>query len=189
MFCHNCGKDCGEFKFCPYCGVQVQQTQENGLKCEFCDSIIKIAPDSGVCPNCGGFLTEQEVVKESTLKNLKFPEPPIGTYDDALGFVKIQKDSVVFYRRYFPKDKACVEVPFSDIYAAYHLPAGFLRLGVICIRQWENRHIPPDRDYTTDNTLVCFGEQEEEKFMPVYLFLKECSDIVNKAREMQDRST
>lgn len=24
MFCPNCGKDCGEFKFCPECGTQVR---------------------------------------------------------------------------------------------------------------------------------------------------------------------
>ena len=151
------------------------------MKCEYCDSIIRVIPDNGICPNCRAVLTDADAAKEKIIKNLKFPDPPIGTYNDAMGFLKIQKDSVVFYRRYFPVDKACVEIPFSDIYAAYHLPAGFLRLGVICIRQRENRHVPPSRDYTADNTLVCFGALEEEKFMPVYSFLKECAAIVNKA--------
>ena len=29
MFCPNCGKDCGEFKFCPECGTQVRLAESN----------------------------------------------------------------------------------------------------------------------------------------------------------------
>lgn len=32
MFCPNCGRDCGEFKFCPDCGTQVNFLESNNTE-------------------------------------------------------------------------------------------------------------------------------------------------------------
>ena len=34
MFCPNCGKDCGEFKFCPECGTQLCLTESKTVERE-----------------------------------------------------------------------------------------------------------------------------------------------------------
>lgn len=30
-----------------------------GMKCEYCDSLLRVAPDNGVCPNCGAVLPQE----------------------------------------------------------------------------------------------------------------------------------
>ena len=46
MFCPNCGRDCGDARFCSDCGTQVQQgssnqssAQENRIRCPWCSSL------------------------------------------------------------------------------------------------------------------------------------------------------
>ena len=46
MFCPNCGRDCGDARFCSACGTQVQQgssnqssAQENRIRCPWCSSL------------------------------------------------------------------------------------------------------------------------------------------------------
>jgi hypothetical protein len=160
------------------------------VKCEYCDSVIKTVPDNGICPNCGGVLPEQTTCKEKRRHNLKFPEPPIGTYEDVGGFLKIEKDSVTFYRRRsYSHEESCITIPFNEIYAAHHLPASFFLRGVICVRRWEDRYSPPSRRrLLSDKTLVFFNPEDEHKFIPPYQFLKKCAEIVNQESTANDHA-
>ena len=155
--------------------------------CPYCDSLIRNLPDNRTCPQCGaalgGCIGEKPVLK----KDLVFPEPPVGVYKDVGGYIAVEKDSITFYRHRWPfTRKTYRTIPFHEIYAVSYIAPTTVMCGAVCVRQWQDRHIPlPTNDFSTDETSVYFAGHKAKAFMPVYHFLKQCADIVNVSSNIQ----
>ena len=145
--------------------------------CPYCDSRIGVLPDNRSCPHCGAPLSAEKQNKPI------FPEPPIGVYKDAAGYLEIGKDTVTFFRKPFFRGYKRT-IPFEEIYAVSYNPGADFCAGYLCVRQWQDRHLPmPTRvqDVVTDATGVYFKKSQNEKFYIVYTFLKQCADIADCA--------
>lgn len=143
--------------------------------CPYCDSRISVLPDDRVCPHCGGPLGS------AGGRKLQFPEPPLGIYRDAAGYVEIGRDGVTFYRKHFFRAYKRT-VPYSEIYAVAYKPGKRFDAGFLCVRPWQDRHLPmPTRtqEVVWDATAVYFKEPKNEQYHAVYMFLRLCADIAN----------
>ena len=155
MFCPNCGKDCGEFKFCPECGTQLEAIR-NGV------TVGK--------------------------KELKFPPPPIGKYKSADGeWVEITRDAISFYKKkYFGLIYSSTKteaIPFTEIYRVSIVPPKGIKAGILCVRGGMNKYQALATEMTVardDSTSVYFNSPRYNTFWRIYLFLKQCADIVNE---------
>lgn len=142
------------------------------MKCPYCDSLVDPVPDNGACPHCGGVWDEP-----------KFPDPPIGKYKDAAGYIEIGEKSVTFCRKHFFKAHKKT-VPYSEIYAVAYQPGKPFAAGYLCIRQWQDRHLPMPaevQDVIWDPTGVYFAQHRNAQFHKVYTFLRQCADIACRA--------
>lgn len=140
--------------------------------CLYCNSRVSPVPDNGVCPHCGCVLDKP-----------KFPDPPIGKYKDAAGYVEIGEKNVTFCRKHFFKAHKKA-VPYSEIYAVAYQPGKPFESGYLCIRQWQDRHLPMPaevQDVIWDPTGVYFAQHRNAQFHKVYIFLRQCADIACRA--------
>ena len=160
------------------------------MKCQYCDSIIKNVPDNGVCPNCGGAFGG---AKRRNSIELVFPEPPVGVYKDAAGYLEIAQDSVTFYRNQWPAEQNIRQtIAFRDIYAVSYVAARPFMAGSLCVRQWKDRNVSlvSGADAVMDETAVYFKKEKNQMFYEIYLFLKECTKIAKAAENgTQDTKT
>ena len=162
--------------------------------CPYCDSLIRELPNNRICPQCGAplaasFVEEQKnqncahtaKENESTPK-ICFPEPPVGVYKDAAGYLELTEDSMVFLRRHFIKEHKRI-IPYSDIYAVTYESGATLNCGFLCVREWKDRNIPlvkSSTDAVYDETSVYFGKAKNRMFHNVYEFLKQCAELCGK---------
>lgn len=149
------------------------------MKCEYCDSLIKNVPENGICPNCGGALGIED--RHST--ELRFPDPPVGIYVDPAGdYIEIS-DTYIKTFKDIPLGKDVVtEIPFDTIYSVKFEPGAYFKMGFLCVRRLDDIEIPMPVKHSQaikDNTTIVLSSTNNEKFYPVYLFLKKCADIVN----------
>ena len=137
MFCPNCGKDCGDAKFCSECGRDLRSTTE----------LATIEPE--------------------------FPEPPIGRYESAIGYVEFGPETVTVHKKVLFQT---IErrILYSEIYNAAYKKAVGLGLGYLAIREKKDSHIPlpTSMEAAGDETTLSFGSGESDKFYELYLFLK-----------------
>lgn len=156
------------------------------MRCPYCNSLRSEMFNISVCPHCGAVLPSySEMLEQRRInsRNLVFPEPPIGVYKDAAGYLKIGKDSVTFFRKHFVKGHKR-EIPFNEIYAVSYESGKSFRPGFLCVREWKDRNLSLTLDPTvvaTDETSVYFLQTENGKFRCAYEFLKQCAEIVNAA--------
>ena len=146
------------------------------MKCDYCGSIFQKLPEEGVCPNCGGIFPTAEERKAK----LKFPDPPLGIYKDAAGYLEVGPESVTFYRKQFIKAYKRT-IPYDQIVTVGFQPGKPWDSGHLCVREWQARNVPvlTDPSKIWDKTTVYFRESYNEDFRKVYLFLKQCAEMVN----------
>ena len=192
MFCPNCGQDCGDARFCSGCGTQLQQAvaQDSkktawsvGTPCPYCGGV---GLNGNCCAFCGVQLISEDTADQKAKKELKFPEPPIGIYKDAAGYIEIGDHSVTFLRNLWPlAPKSKLTIPFDEIYAVSYAKGVTLNSGFLCVRSWQDRYIPlcdNSTDAVLDKTSVYFRKTKNEEFYRLFVFLKECENI-NKAED------
>jgi len=154
--------------------------------CPYCDSLIRELPDNRTCPQCGAPLGSCIEGMRKPKKKLVFPEAPVGVYKDAAGYLKIEKDSITFYRNQWPAVSAKMRtIPLDEIVAVSFGKARPFCAGFLCVREWQDRHFPlatKSREIVFDETSVYFRPKDNEKFLKVYQFLRSCADVVNASR-------
>ena len=167
------------------------------MQCPYCDSIIRELPDNRTCPQCGAALAayckaehidEQNIRCEAANKpaiSISFPDPPVGKYKDAAGYLEVGEGSITFYRKHFARANART-IRFEDIFAVSYKPGVTLNSGFLCVREWKDRNIPlvqSSADAVFDETSVYFAKSKNEMFQQVYAFLKQCEEMVHSAKE------
>ena len=155
--------------------------------CPYCDRVLADAQELSNCPHCGGNLPacqDPEELHRTVAKTLTFPNPPIGKYQDADGYLEIGTDSVTFLRKPFLKEHKRV-VFFRDLFAVSYSGGNAVGLGFLCVREWKDRHIPlisKDSDAALDETSFLFKVDPNNDFMDrAYTFLNRCCKIIHDA--------
>lgn len=159
--------------------------------CPYCDRVLADAQELSNCPHCGGNLPacqDPEELRRTVAKTLTFPNPPIGKYQDADGYLEIGTDSLtIFSRPYLKSYKRTI--PFYDLYAVSYKDGRPFCSGFLCIREWKDRHLPlmtNSFDAVSDETSLYFRHEKNMVFRKVYDFLNQCVQIIrNAAPEVQ----
>ena len=145
--------------------------------CPYCDSLLKEAPESGTCPNCGGALARKG---ELDRQSKTFPDPPIGIYADGLNYIQIEETYVKLFTEMVLSEDWNHKIPYTDIDAVSYTPAVGICKGYLTIRDRENRLKPMPKSFWrtfTDKTTIWFEKNNNEKFYNIYTFLKKCAEI------------
>lgn len=101
MFCSKCGKDCGEFRFCPHCGTQVSQAEEApaswsvGMACPHCGG-VELEGDK--CAFCGAVLKMEQIKSAENEDSFEMPFSWVRTYNY---HVQLAKETMVITRERF----------------------------------------------------------------------------------------
>lgn len=167
MFCVKCGKDVGEFRFCPHCGTQVPEVEAAawsvGVACPHCGGTQL---EGGSCAFCGAQLVvadEGEGSESLPLKTYKFPGGPwITLGDDRLALGGNDRRKVHL-------------IPYQDVRNVLLVRARKNKLGYLMVR-WKHDGFGPlpvkRLDYYIHPTSVLFGEDQNEEAYRVFLYLK-----------------
>ena len=165
------------------------------MVCPYCDSVIRDLPDNHICPHCGASLAlyskieckgQQKSQLQSTsrrVRGITFPNPPVGRYKDAAGYLEVGEDGITFYRKQFIRESKRT-IRFGDIYAVSYKPGVTLNSGFLCVREWKDRNIPlvhASSDAVFDETSVYFVKSKNGIFEQIYMFLKQCEELVHSA--------
>ena len=150
--------------------------------CPYCDRVLADAQELSNCPHCGGNLPacqDPEELRRTVAKTLTFPDPPIGKYKDADGYLEIGADSLTIFSKPFFKGYTRT-IQFHKIYAVSFEEGNAIRGGFLCIREWKDRYTPLKTnvlDAASDETSLCFRQEWNKAYRTVYLFLKKVADI------------
>lgn len=137
MFCPNCGKDCGDAKFCSECGQDLRSANEVA------------AMDS------------------------KIPEPPVGRYESAIGYVEFGPETITVHKKVLFQTVER-KILYSEIFNVAYKKATGLGLGYLAIREKKDSSIPlpTSMEAAGDETTLSFGSGESNTFYGLYLYLK-----------------
>ncbi len=152
------------------------------MKCKYCDSWFAELPEDKSCPNCGASLPTVQQIEAQMI----FPEPPVGAYKTytKVGHIEIDAKGITLYRNVMFERKTVNTIPFHRISGVSFCKATGPIRGFLCVREWDRRNYPligKTWDAVRDETSVLFEITANEQIESIYLFLKECAEIVNKA--------
>lgn len=156
------------------------------MQCPYCDSILKVMPDSGTCPRCGGSLADCIQKKKTQRQELVFPEPPIGIYRFSDGYLQIAENSVKISKKIVHHGKVNNIIPYKEIVQVSYAPGKTLRPGFLSIRTEQDKYVPDPNtilDEIEDKGVASVHKSNNDTFYRIYLFLKECADIANAAKQ------
>ena len=191
MFCPDCGRECKEANFCLDCGRALPIPE---VKKIFCPDCGRNCEGFAFCPDCGRQLHLPR--EKSPCKKTVLPKPPVGVYRERHNYILLDKQSLKIHRTISDYDdslffnyKRPVErvIKYDEIIGAYFIePKGF-RLGRLIVRDKKDQYnpLPPPkaryRELLYDGRVVLFSRVNSRMFYNVYLYLKQCADIVNAA--------
>ena len=149
------------------------------MKCEYCDSYLAAIPANGVCPNCGGVVTEQNL-----------PKPPFPLLKVPGGFLEMGQDAVRLYMRFVWKVVIIndVSIPYNQIYDVSYIPAAKWHKGILCVRSWQQRHVPLPRsfgEHKIRDSSIYFEMKDSSYAGHAYTFLKQWADLNRKSKMKQ----
>ena len=191
MFCHNCGKDCGDFKFCPHCGTQVK-IDEAKTAVEAVWAVGKPCPQcggtevsNGRCAFCGVQLFEVER-QEQKIIEIELPKPPIGIYRIADDYMQLGDYGFRIFKKFLNNEVTDFSMAYRDIADVKFEYGKTLNPGFLSIKSKQNRHIPFPATFTSkmyDKSTFFVHKRNNDEFYRLYLYFKQCADIINAAEE------
>lgn len=168
MFCTNCGKDCGDSKFCSNCGTRIQNME---------DKEVKQAAITGViCPHCGGMefkdgccafcgvrLTSTQR-QDSPMENVS-ANIPCGKYDGFVSSLTLYERECVICNRVGLFKQYKTRIPYNKLTTVAYVrkKSGF---GFLLLR-WEgnqNMPIPDISEWGKDPTTVSASNEGRTLF-------------------------
>ena len=138
------------------------------MKCEYCESEIRIVPDNGVCPHCGAALQMEK-------QKLQFPESVIGVYYTAWQRCEIGPNHIRIVRKVF--EKSDYRISLDDIRAVSFVPGTGFHSGFLCVRTKSNMEKPmpmsTGQAQEDETTFVYATPNNMKKMYQVFVFLQE----------------
>ena len=147
----------------------------------FCPNCGKDCGEFKFCPDCGTKLSGNS---GKTSKKLVFPEPPIGVYRFGDDYIQFGEYGIKICKKDLTYGTLIWSVPYEKIAVVTYTEEKNLLAGYICIRSKLNKHVPSPIKYleaVSDKGCVIVPKRKKEIFYRLYLFLKECADIVKAA--------
>ena len=182
MFCHNCGKDCGDFKFCPHCGTQVKIDEAQ-------TAVEAVWAVGKPCPQCGGteisngrcaFCGVQLVVESPKHHGLDLEEVsseiPCGTYDGVTSSLTLYEQACVVRTTILFFKKYETQIRYDQITAVTYVRSMFssFSTGHLLFRWAGNKNvpIPANNNFAADATTVSTSTGIDTLFYHIYYMLK-----------------
>ncbi len=189
MFCPNCGKDCGNGKFCAECGTQVQQSAKTDAQ----QTEWKVGM---ACPHCGGtklegiycaFCGSQLILEEYSAQTIDSNdyEGQLFEMNDSYtipkrkfkgygSYIKLDEDAFVVHNQVaFGKQ---IRIPYNQITEVLYVRPtnGLIFNGFLFVRWSENRNTPMPTGCARrcDKCSVIFGFLDDLIFYHIYCLLK-----------------
>lgn len=150
--------------------------------CPYCDSLIRTLPDSRTCPQCGAPLGSCIEETRKPKQKLVFPDPPIGIYRCGDVYMQFGENSVRIRKEYPNPMKTDRVIPFHEIVAVKYTAGESFKPGMLSIRDKGNMYVPfPSsfKESMKDSGTVVVHKRDNDEYYRIYLFLKQCADIVN----------
>ena len=186
MFCPNCGKDCGDGKFCAECGTKLQQsartdTQQTqwkvGMACPHCGG-TKL--EGNCCAFCGAQLMLDEKKEENADVSYCIPVGKYGGGISGGGQIEFAKNLFIvrtygFFKTYESR------IPYSQLTQVVYIRPE-MGEGCLLIRWEGNKDIPlpAEGKYKLDRTSVRFTAEYDELFYSFFHMLKTLAPITTK---------
>jgi len=98
--------------------------------------------------------------------------------------LEIGKESVTIYKNHIFK-KYTTTIPYHEISAVTFGDGQLDVAGFLCVRSTRNSTVAPVTHAGAafrDGAAIYFPALRSEEFFPVYVFLKQCADIVNASK-------
>ncbi len=183
MFCPNCGKDCGEARFCIFCGTQIQtETRQEaakaawraGMPCPYCGG-TKL--EGNRCAFCGTELFEKN--KPSTKKLILREQhrvymQKIFKGEPGMRYIGINEKSIQYEPtvvRFYQGIECLCTIPYEDlVFVDLHRGWGLFD-GWMTVRYEKNRDQPLPRTLAAareDVTTIIFPASEAEGWQHLF---------------------
>ena len=161
VHCPNCGADstiCGDIRECEYSGSPLSVEQE------------------------------RLAVAENTVKKecCAFPEPPLTLKKVRWGTLEFSSESMHVRIRLPKRPLTDKVIPYDEIFGVSYVPATKWLNGFLCVREWKDRYIPLPRKFsemTLRNVTTWLEERDNDDFLRIYEFLKQCAAINAEQRQ------
>lgn len=169
MFCVKCGKDAGQFRFCPHCGTQVPEIEEPvwsvGMACPHCGG-TKL--EGNCCAFCGAQLIVGEEENDQRLFTMRVYKGLAGEW------ISVEPHRVVIGFRWLCLKKVH-EIPYEDIQHLRFVRAHGDKYGYLLIR-WKGDGGAPfpvkSNDYSKQPGGILFDKKKIDEFYQVFCYLK-----------------
>lgn len=174
MFCPNCGRDCGNDRFCGSCGTKLNQDAAQsavwsvGQPCPHCGG-TKL--EGNHCAFCGAQLKVDIPAEIALWKNI-----PLGAYECQYGYLKLSNDRMVIKKDFRKKYARETVIPYGLISDADYHKNGFLSFGWLFVRWQENATDPfptTNVEAAQDATTIVFNTPQETFMFQLYHAIKD----------------
>lgn len=203
MFCSICGKDCGDYQYCPYCGNEIVVSKSQK---EHKESVWSVGQP---CPNCGGtqfekgkclFCDTQLSVETSPNMQEEEFKLPCAEFQAISSSLQLFEDHCIVTRRFIHKT-VTTKIPYDAITSLRYVRVGAVNamLGFLEFRFEGNKQIPVNTKYmdlNDDPTTIVTNSVSDLLFYHLYYALQvvsapdlQCDMIVPPVRYIQAINT
>lgn len=174
MFCPNCGRDCGEDRFCVACGTRIPREMEMVREQMPCSHYEGNETAEGCCAYGGEKHSKGSAVKLPKRTNTQKGSPVIPTSRGFLGMngraVLLSETSVTI------SSGSRITIPYSELSAVIYLRPEYdgWKSGALLLRRGPNSQAPvPERKKIgSDPVSVSFSREQDTQFYHIFQLLK-----------------
>lgn len=157
------------------------------VHCPNCGADSTICDNIGECEYCGSPLSGEQVqlTADDTGQSI-YPKPPFALKRVRWGVLEFENDSMSVWVKLPKVPHIDVHIPYNEIFGVSYVPATKWLNGFLCVREWKDRYIPLPRKFsemTLRNVTTWLEERDNDDFLRIYEFLKQCAAINAEQRQ------
>ena len=125
------------------------------------------------------------LIADDTVQHI-YPKPPFALKRVRWGVLEFENDSMSVWVKLPKVPPIDVRIPYNEIFGVSFVPATKWRNGFLCVREWKERHIPIPMSHwesTLGNVTTWLEEKDNDDFLRIYEFLKQCAAINAEQRQ------
>jgi DNA-directed RNA polymerase subunit RPC12/RpoP len=173
MFCPKCGKDSGEFMFCPYCGTKIPDEEVKtavwsmGMACPHCGGTRL---EGNNCAFCGAQLMVE--IPEKEANKSEYASIPLGAYKGCNSFLQLDEKGVLIRNEKHDEHR----IPYGEITAVGLRKHKLFSFAWLSFRWTENAYLPLPTKFLqacNDETTFFYFSDDEVVVQQIFYAIKE----------------